>query len=122
MKITPETIDLICQLEFLIGKETVHNRSCRSYKYPLTAKVYRLWDIVLDKDGRSHDFTYPIEYSDGDFDFGSDEEFIQTMQYVFGLNSLYVGKALVSVLTYLEARYSLDFADLEAKRTEDIIN
>lgn len=120
MKITPEIIDLICQLEFLVGKETVNKKSCGSYKYPLTTKVYRLWDVVLDKDGWSHDFTFPIEYSNGDFDFGSDEEFIQTMRYVFGVNRLHIGKALVSVLSYLEDRYSLDFAELEAQRTEGI--
>lgn len=120
MKITPEIIDLICQLEFLVGKETANKKSRGNYKYPLTTKVYRLWDVVLDKDGWSHDFTFPIEYSNGDFDFGGDEEFIQTMRYVFGVNRLYIGKALVNVLSYLEDRYSLDFAELEAQRTEDI--
>lgn len=62
---------------------------------------------MLYKDGWSHDFTFPIEYSNGDFDFGSDEELIQTIRYVFGVNRLHIGKALVSVLSYLEDRYSL---------------
>lgn len=42
MKITPEIIDLVCQLEFLVGKETVNKKSCGSYKYPLTVKVYNI--------------------------------------------------------------------------------
>lgn len=122
MKITPETVDLICQIEYLIGKEVTNNNSYGNYKYPLTTTVYRMWDIVLDKSGWSQDFTYPIQHSGSDFDFGDNEAFIQGMKYVFGLNKLYVGKAIINVLDYLEDRYSLNFNDLEVKLKQDVTN
>lgn len=115
MKINNDITELICQLEYLIGKEVVNKKSYGSYKYPLTAHVYRLYDIVLEKDGWIQDFTYPIEFSDASHDFGEADKFLQEMHYTFGINKLYVGKAIINILDYLEKRYSIDFAKLEAK-------
>ena len=38
---------------------------------------------------------------------------INTMRYVTGANNLYIGKALVKILEFLEDRYELDFDELE---------
>ena len=48
----------------------------------------------------------------------SNEE-ITSMKYKFGSNSLYIGRALISVLNYLEERYDLDFNAMEEKIVEE---
>lgn len=42
-------------------------------------------------------------------------EEINTMRYVNGANNLYIGKALLKILEFLENRYDLDFDELESE-------
>lgn len=43
------------------------------------------------------------------------EEAVKYMKYKFGSNELFIGLGLIKVLKYLEARYNLDFCELEKK-------
>lgn len=95
-------MNLIAQLELLVGKnfENQQERGAFQFRYP--ARFIRDGREYEAKDGYIPDLTL-------------DE--LESVRYVVGANSLYVGRALLDVLKYLEYRYigDLDFAELEKK-------
>lgn len=118
MKITNDTVDLICQLEYLLGCHVVA-ASGDQIKYPVTAKAFCYDDKRLDESMSAPKYWLPIEYGKDGYDFGEPATFIGNLHYKFGSNHLYIGDGIVDMLGYLEKRYGIDFNELEAKRASD---
>ena len=106
MKLTKKTIQLICNLERLIGEECYNPNS------------FDGWTL---EEGR--EFRYPVTYTDKDGNpskswstlKGLDKKSVGTMHYKFGSNNLFIGIGLQNVLEYLEKNYDLDFDVLVKK-------
>ena len=103
MKLTKKTIQLICELESIIGDECYNPNSfdgwtleegC-SFRYPVSYE---------DKDDMAHKTRYKVE--------NMDKNHINSIRYVFGSNNLFIGSAIVKVLERLEQKYDLDFDEL----------
>lgn len=103
MKLTKKTIDLVCELEEIIGNECYNPNSLNgwtleegcSFRYPVTYE---------DKDGLEMKVRYRIT--------DMDKDRINSMRYKFGSNNLFIGSAVIRVLERLEQKYGLDFNDL----------
>lgn len=108
MKLNDEMMDLMSELEYLIGKNCYNPNS---------------YDGWTGDEGCS--FRYPVCYDDMDKEEHKvryklsnriNKENYHTMKYKFGSNHLYVGKGIKDVLEFLEERYNLDFNELEKQR------
>ena len=107
MNLTKKTIQLICDLERLIGEECYNPNSFdgwtleegREYRYPIT---------YTDKDGNGRKAWSTLQ--------GLDKKSVNTMHYKFGSNNLFIGIGLHNVLEYLEDKYGLDFDELTKKK------
>ncbi len=103
MKLTKDTIQLICKLERIIGNECYNPNS------------FDGWTLEEGKD-----FRYPVTYTDSEGKLHKtrntvkdiDEKSVKTMRYKFGSNNLFIGIGLQRVLQYLENQYDLNFEDL----------
>ena len=107
MKLNKKTIELICELERVIGNECYNPNSfdgwtleegC-SFRYPVTYN---------DKDDVEHKTRYLIE--------DMDKDRINTMRYKFSSNNLFIGSAIYKLLERLEQKYNLDFNELTKVR------
>lgn len=107
MKLTKKTINLICELEEIIGDECYNPNSydgwtleegC-SFRYPVTYN---------DKDGEEHKAKYNLKES-------INKDNLHTMRYKFGSNNLFIGSAVRKVLERLEREYDIDFDELTKK-------
>lgn len=107
MKLTKKTIQLICDLERLVGEECYNPNS------------FDGWTL---EEGR--EFRYPVTYTDNDGVARKtwatlqnlDKKNIGTIHYKFGSNNLFIGIGLQKVLEYLEHKYDLDFDELTKKK------
>ena len=107
MKLTKKTIQLICDLERLIGEECYNPNSFdgwtleegREYRYPIT---------YTDKDGMPRKSWSTLQ--------NLDKKSVGTMHYKFGSNNLFIGVGLRNVLEYLENKYDLNFDELVRNR------
>ncbi len=115
MKVDKNIAELICTLEYKMGKQTYNPNSYNGwtgeegcgFKYPVNYCRNK-------KDLDAHKLTktkFPIQYIA--------PECISTMKYAFGSNHLYVGDGIVSILNYLEEIYNIDFNKLEQKRIDE---
>jgi len=103
MKLTKKTIQLICDLERIIGDECYNPHS------------FDGWTLEEGKD-----FRYPVTYTDNDGNERKswstiqniDKKKLYTMRYKFGANNLFIGIGLHNVLEYLEKNYNLNFDEL----------
>lgn len=103
MKLTKKTIDLICELEEIIGNECYNPNS------------YDGWTM---EEGR--EFRYPVTYKgvDGEEERtrlqirNMDKERLFTIRYKFGSNHLYIGNAIRRVLEHLEEKYDISIDEL----------
>lgn len=130
MTINNKILELVSELEYIIGNETTHKStffgpfSCvddYEYRYPV--------HICLDMNGHERDMKIDGKLHNGItmqwFDEQTKEqvvknikptpEKIDTMYYAFGSHRLYIGDALVKVLEFLENRYGIDFKAMEEK-------
>lgn len=106
MKLKKATIDLICELERIVGNECYNPNSFdgwtleegRAFRYPV-------W--YEDKDGNDCKTKYTV--------VNMDKEHINSMRYVFGSNNIFIGSAIVKVLERLEQKYDLNFDELVKK-------
>lgn len=103
MKLTKNTIKLICELEYLVG-DTCYNPNSfdgwtleegRAYRYPVTytnkeGEERKCWSVLSDMDKNR----------------------INTMRYKFGSNNLFIGRGIVTILVHLEQKYGIDFSEL----------
>ena len=103
MKIKKATVELICELERVIGYECYNPNSfdgwtleegC-SFRYPVTYE---------DKEGNSRKTRLSVT--------NMDKDHINSIRYVFGSNNLFIGSAIVKVLERLEQKYGLNFDEL----------
>ena len=121
MEINKNITELICSLEYIIGKQTYNPNSYNGwtgeeglgFKYPVNyCQSYD--DLVEDKYLKTK---FKIEYMH--------PKCIHTMNYAFGSNHLYIGTGIVRILEFLEDRYGLNINDLEgnliAKRRENML-
>lgn len=107
MKINASTVQLIAELEYLIGHQCYNPNSYdgytgdegRTFRYPLT---YTNKDSVERKTR--------IKVSD------ANKGSISTMCYKFGSNHLYIGDALVKVLNHIEERCGIDINELHKQK------
>lgn len=113
MKPTKNTVDLICQLEYIIGSQ-VRTYSGDCIKYPVTAIAFRYNGFPLDRPMMEQKRWLPIEYEKENYDFGKPEIFVENLHYCFGSYKLYIGDGIIAILEYLEKRYDIDFARMEA--------
>ena len=113
MTLNDETIRLVCALERYIGSECFNPKSFNGYtmvegleyRYPLT--------ITVERDDGS-DYSYSTKCLDPNL-HSVTKKTVETMKYKFGANHLYVGQAIVRLLTALEERYGINFEELECK-------
>lgn len=106
MKLTKKTVDLICELERIIGNECYNPNSLNG------------WTL---EEGCA--FRYPVTYNDSNDDEhktrylvqGVGKDKVHTMRYKFGSNNLFIGSAIIKVLECLEQKYDLDFNKLASK-------
>ena len=107
MKLTKKTIQLICDLERLIGDECYNPNSYdgwileegKDYRYPIT---------YTNSEGKEQKTRYTVK--------DIDKKSVNTMHYKFGSNNLFIGIGLQNVLEYLENKYDLDFDELTKKK------
>lgn len=103
MKLTKATMQLICDLEYIIGNECYNPNSYNGYTME-----------------EGCEFRYPVHYENkegGDVKEYSkikniDKSKLNTIRYAFGSNHLYIGIAIKDVLEALETKYGLDFNEL----------
>lgn len=106
MKLKKATIELICELERIVGGSCYNPNSFdgwtleegRSFRYPVTYQ---------DKNGKNFKTKYSVE--------NMDKEHINSMRYVFGSNNIFIGSAIVKILERLEQKYDLNFDELVKK-------
>ena len=117
MKINRSIVNLICELEFIIGNHcyNITSHNCRTgdegcnIRFPLS--VLPTTDADEPAKVRAK-LTEDIIYNrvwQGQYK----ESNIRSMTYRFGANHLLIGDAIIEVLEYLENRYNLDFNELE---------
>jgi len=111
MKLKKATIDLICELESIIGDECYNPNSfdgwtleegC-SFRYPVSYE---------DKDGKNCKTRFKIT--------NMDKDHINSIRYVFGSNNLFIGSAIYKVLETLERKYGIDFDELTKKKKSGV--
>lgn len=96
MEITEQTITLIEELEYIVAN-CYHNKQKRGgfyFRYPRR----------FEMDGKVYESKAKGNIT---------ERMLKTLRYETGANHLYIGKALIKLLEFLEDRYDLDFDDLE---------
>lgn len=114
MVVDKNIAELICALEYIIGKQMYNPNS------------YNGW---TEEEGCS--FKYPVNYCKSKVDFEEHRitktksqiksiapECVGTMKYAFGSNHLYIGEGIVAALNYLEETYGIDFNELEEKKIQ----
>lgn len=105
MRKTQDIANLICELEYLIGDSCYNKNSVNgytgeegcSYRYPV-----HVYDPELDDLRKTRYRVKNVKF-----------KHLNTLTYIFGSNQIFVGEALIKVLTKLENRYGLDFDKLE---------
>ena len=102
MKIDKNIMELIFELEYIIG-----NRCYNPHSY----------DGYSREQGKQ--FRYPV-WADGRKFYGViagvPPEKIGSIEYKLGANELMIGSALKRILEFLEERYDIDFNQLEKNR------
>lgn len=109
---TKNMVKVLMELEYEVGKHCYNRNSYNgwtgeeglSYRYPVHyCKTKK--DLEEHKLSKTRNQITNIE-----------PYCIQTIKYKFGSNDLFIGNALVDVLSALEERYNLDFNLLEVER------
>lgn len=103
MKLTKNTVELICELEQTVGNQCYNPNSLNGYT----------WEEGCE-------FRYPVSYCNVEGDecrtrgkiSTIDKNGVDTIRYKFGSNHLYIGNALVKILEHLEEKYEINFAEL----------
>ena len=109
---------LICELEYLVGKECYNPNSYdgwngiegREFRYPVWIPLKREDEVKPEKfHCNLNGNTWGIIKPEQDFTATA----IRQLKYKFGSNELYIGIGLQNILEFLENRYDLDFNQLE---------
>ena len=97
MNVTPDLADYISILERQVAWMTWNTRWKQAIRYPVN---------MINPDTDEWE-----EYKE--FAPCCDEKYISSMYYKFGYNELQIGNALLNIMSRLEQRYEIDFAELE---------
>ena len=108
MELDALTVDLIKQLEYIVGKN-VFNKYTKTYDDEERGDMIRYPCLM-----RNLDNGVLYRYSGTLYDATPDS--IPSAYYNFGANNLNIGDALIEILECIEDRYNIDFNDLEDKR------
>lgn len=109
MKLTKKTIELICELERIIGNECYNPNSydgntmvegCE-FRYPVTYTGYN---------GEETKTKWYIQ--------NMDKERINTIRYKFGSNHLYIGIGIRKALELLEEKYGISIDELSKNKVK----
>ena len=103
MKISKKTIELICELERLVGKQCYNPQSYNGYTGE-EGCIMRYPVYYCNKDGE--DCKTKILVKD------ITKNCIGSIHYKFGANHLYIGDAIVDMLNYIEDKYNIDFNEI----------
>lgn len=109
MKLNRQTVQLISELEYLIGHQCFNPNSYNGY---------------TGDEGCT--FRYPVSYTNKNkIDrrtknkiADADAESVKTMYYKFGSNQLYIGDALIKVLNHIEERCGININNLLNRKIE----
>ena len=118
--ITREIMNLIAELEYLIGKECYNPKSFdgytqeegRGYRYPVVIET-------LGENGKEKLAKYRGKFNGRNIMAiqhgidACDPENLSSIKYKLGANHLYVGLGIKNILEFLENRYGIDFNQLE---------
>ena len=110
MKLDMQTANLICDLEYLIGRKCFNPKSYNGwtnvegllYRYPVTFQSI--------KNGYNIKADVKVQYAVAE---DVTPEMVESLRYKMGVNELYIGKGLIDILNEIERRYGLDFNNLE---------
>ncbi|MDE6019458.1 MAG: hypothetical protein K2H01_00460 [Ruminococcus sp.] len=110
MKLDLQTANLICDLEYLIGRKCFNPKSYNGwanvegllYRYPVTFQRI--------KDGDKIKADHKVQYAVAE---EITPEMVESLRYKIGVNELYIRKGLIDILNEIERRYGLDFNSLE---------
>ena len=112
MELNKSTCKLIAELEYIIGSEC-HNPNAYDGWTGIEGCNYRYPVNIPDSDGKYIKVRNKIT----DTAFFSIDDIkpttIQYMKYKFGTNELMIGQGIIKILEFLEARYGIQFNDLE---------
>ena len=103
MKISKKTIELICELERLVGKQCYNPQSYNGYTGE-EGCIMRYPVYYCNKDG--DDCKTKLLVKD------ITKNCIGSIHYKFGANHLYIGDAIVDMLNYIEDKYNIDFNEI----------
>lgn len=110
MKLTKKTIELVCELEKIIGNQCYNPNSLNGYTWEEGCE-FRYPVNYVNKEGneiKSRGLVHEVN-KDG----------INSMHYKFGSNELFIGNAIVKALELIEDKYGIDFNELvKAKKTK----
>ena len=98
-----KTIELICELERLVGKQCYNPQSYNGYTGE-EGCIMRYPVYYCNKDGE--DCKTKILVKD------ITKNCIGSIHYKFGANHLYIGDAIVDMLNYIEDKYNIDFNEI----------
>lgn len=105
VKMTKEVIELICELERIVGNQCYNPNSVNGYTWEEGCEFR--YPVTYEKDGEEWRTTGLVD--------GINKKGVETMKYKFGSNHLYIGIAIARILDMLEEKYELDFAKLAKK-------
>ena len=122
MKVDKEMIKVLATMELLVGMQCYN----RKMEDPMLGNSS---GRMLGREGLQ--YRYPVCYYKTKQNLGNqkliktnnsleniDPECFDTARYIMGTNSLHIGYGLLRVMDYLEARYDLDFNELEQMRID----
>ena len=119
MHLTQELMDLICEIEYIVGNQCYNPNSYDGYtgdegcsfRYPVYVYTDKFGDELVKVRGKvNSSYSYA----------GKDTpDLVRGMRYKFGSNHLYIGEAIYKVLDMIQDRYGIDFSVLEAARRKD---
>lgn len=114
-EMTENIIELVSELEYLIGSECYNPNSYDGYK-DIEGCAFRYPVMIPSKDGKFQKIRRNIQKTGliSKADLTCDA--LTYMKYRFGSNELFVGKGLLNILGFLEDRYNLNFEELEIER------
>lgn len=103
MKLTNSIVQLITELEYLIGHQCYNPNSYNGYTGD-EGCTFRYPVCYTDRNKTERRTKYKIS--------DADAKSISTMCYKFGSNQLYIGDAIVKVLQHIEDRLEIDLNEL----------
>ena len=117
MNMDLDMCELVCELEYLIGKECYNPHSYDGwndiegcgFRYPVR--------IMLNIGGHMVEQSLRCNLNERNGFINPEQDFnhkvINNLKYKFGANEMYIGLGVQNILKFLEERYNLDFNQLE---------